>query len=249
MWWLTSLLSLVALSKDAPVYMEQKSKMPSKTGLEEIISHQVFCCPSSRPVTLDSPVISNVEHAETFCEALQILRRHPLQEVNVLVRVEAAHVMGWCAVRPIQLQITSFNWGLGKGDWGQRIPRYLHLFVEAIVQDQIVRDGHALRFHGMAWPCRNSNNFQWWLLNEFCGCKIGICNNDHFQQDQICQQCAWQIRIRDGPFQHSSTGIKTTGPYQPHWWRPNNHLAKSWHNVTQWLQQHPKSQFLLSAAC
>jgi len=59
----------------------------------------------------------------------QILRRHPLEELYVLVVVETAHVVGAGAVRAINF----------------------HFVVEAVVQHQTVYDRQTVWLHRMCW--------------------------------------------------------------------------------------------------
>lgn len=51
-----------------------------------------------------SPVIAYIEQIESFVEITYCVRSHILQEVYVVLCVEATHVMCWRSVRPINLE-------------------------------------------------------------------------------------------------------------------------------------------------
>lgn len=52
-----------------------------------------------RVCTEHSPVVAHVEGVEALGEALHVVGTHTLQEVDVILRVEPAHVMLGCLVR------------------------------------------------------------------------------------------------------------------------------------------------------
>jgi len=67
---------------------------------------------------------------QVFAVRGEVLRRHPLQELDVLVVMEPAHVVRAGAVRPVDL----------------------HLVVQAVVQHQTVYDRQPVRLHRVRRP-------------------------------------------------------------------------------------------------
>lgn len=109
-----------------------------------------------------SPVISYVEGIQALCEALHVVGADLLQEVDVVLRVEATHV--------VLRRLVGFE-HLNKGLRKQQVKKmsgisrltpstlsrcaamgfntHHHLFVEPIVQHQTVSQRQAVRLHGM----------------------------------------------------------------------------------------------------
>jgi len=83
------------------------------TEVEEAVEHRT--------------VVSHVEVAQVLCVTLQILWRDTLQELHIVFRMEATHVVSAGAVRPINL----------------------HLPVEAVVEHEAVDHGQPVGLHGM----------------------------------------------------------------------------------------------------
>lgn len=75
-------------------------------------------------------ILAHVKVIQVLAVRGQVLRRDPLQELNVLVVMEPAHVMSAGAVRPIDF----------------------HLVVKPVVQHQTVYDRQTVRFHRMRRP-------------------------------------------------------------------------------------------------
>lgn len=76
----------------------------------------------------DGAVVADVEMAEVLRVVLDVLRRDALEEVDVLFAVEAAHVVRARLVRAVDL----------------------HFFMKAVLEDEAVDDGEAVRFHRMS---------------------------------------------------------------------------------------------------
>ena len=50
------------------------------------------------------PVISNIKHLQHLCEATNIMRSHTLQKVDILLRMESAHIVGASSIGPVDLK-------------------------------------------------------------------------------------------------------------------------------------------------
>lgn len=75
-------------------------------------------------------VFAHVEMVQVLAVRGQVLRRDPLQELNVLVVVEPAHVLRAGPVRPVDF----------------------HFIIQTVVQHQAVYDGQTVRLHRMRRP-------------------------------------------------------------------------------------------------
>lgn len=93
-------LSCVAPCKEAPVYLEQNSKRPGKTGLNtrkgqlaRIRAIHYTTLKEKHEMNSFLPVVSYVKCVEALSEALHVVGTDFLKEIDVVLRVEPAHVM------------------------------------------------------------------------------------------------------------------------------------------------------------
>ncbi len=90
-------------------------------------------------------IVADVEVRQTLGEALNVLRRHPLEEFDVFLGVEMRHIVRRGHVRP----------------------EHLHPLVQAVVEDEAVRDRKPMRLHRVSRPIMEVSHFGVVKINDF----------------------------------------------------------------------------------